>query len=428
MALCVGGRCLGTWLSLEGPRTGVVVLIEKIDSGGGSEPTLVEFAVAVSEGGVPTHIVVSSSKWVQRFLLRWRLSRASRRGARLTVSSMGRLVDSRAARSVALKYLRGPSRLRFTAFRFLLGFDRTRTRRFLRSASVILTSQTISTRGIEEVTRLSGARFVLNHNGSPEDFLWKWVRRPGPLTAADFTEYERYLNAFSSIAFQSDAHMEEFVALHPDNASVKGVVWPSCNEQKILAGVRSRSPFNEGSFNLLCVAKFQSAKGQLELVHAFGSLAQEFPDVNMTFLGGESSERGYRDHCIRVAQSLGLSGRVFFEGYRRDVAAYLAHCDAMVLPSSCEGVSRAVREASFLGRPIVCSRLSGLEGFLGPSGALYFEDRTAAGLHNTLRHALLNPQALRLAGEVARSAYLEKASFDKFAASARGFLLTQISR
>ena len=55
----------------------------------------------------------------------------------------------------------------------------------------------------------------------------------------------------------------------------------------------------------------------------------------------------------------GLAGRVWFMGYRSDVADFYAMADVFVFPSFREGLSVSVMEAMASGKPIICSRIRG---------------------------------------------------------------------
>lgn len=78
------------------------------------------------------------------------------------------------------------------------------------------------------------------------------------------------------------------------------------------------------------------------------------------------------------AQELGLAGRVVWVGEvtHERVAAYLAACDCLVLPSLREGEPNAVLEALAAGRPVAASRVGGVpslvsdgrQGFLAAPG------------------------------------------------------------
>ena len=67
---------------------------------------------------------------------------------------------------------------------------------------------------------------------------------------------------------------------------------------------------------------------------------------------------------------LGLTERVRFAGFRRDVPEILAASDLCVLASRWEGMPNALLEAMAAGKPVVATRVEGVEQALGPGAAL----------------------------------------------------------
>ncbi|MGB9802180.1 MAG: glycosyltransferase [Desulfofundulus sp.] len=76
------------------------------------------------------------------------------------------------------------------------------------------------------------------------------------------------------------------------------------------------------------------------------------------------------------SRALGLEGRLFFTGERRDIPQILSLMDVFVLPSTTEGLPLTILEAMAAGKPVIASRVGGLPevvvdgetGFLVPPG------------------------------------------------------------
>jgi len=68
----------------------------------------------------------------------------------------------------------------------------------------------------------------------------------------------------------------------------------------------------------------------------------------------------------------GLGERVRFHGFRRDIYDWLAHVDALLMPSLHEGLPYTLLEAMSLGTPVIASRVGGLAEVLseGETGLL----------------------------------------------------------
>lgn len=111
----------------------------------------------------------------------------------------------------------------------------------------------------------------------------------------------------------------------------------------------------EDWFNLVVVGRLDTVKGHHLAVKAVaaGDLSA---DVHLHIVGV-----GPRESELRaLAESLGIAPRVHMLGFRRNVYDYIAHCQALLMPSLHEGLPYALLEAMALGIPIIASRVGGL--------------------------------------------------------------------
>jgi len=68
-----------------------------------------------------------------------------------------------------------------------------------------------------------------------------------------------------------------------------------------------------------------------------------------------------------LARQRGIGPRVYFVGWREDVAAILKASDVLVLPSAWEGMPNVVLEAMAARRPVVATDVEGVRELLGPA-------------------------------------------------------------
>jgi len=109
---------------------------------------------------------------------------------------------------------------------------------------------------------------------------------------------------------------------------------------------------------LLEIGRLCDVKGQRALIAALPRLART--DVTLLFAGEDIESGGaYRSSLEREATELGVADRVRFLGRREDVPALLAAADALVLPSSIEGLPLVVLEAMAARRPVVATAVGG---------------------------------------------------------------------
>jgi glycosyltransferase involved in cell wall biosynthesis len=76
----------------------------------------------------------------------------------------------------------------------------------------------------------------------------------------------------------------------------------------------------------------------------------------------------------RLAQALGVAGRVLFLGYRRDVPLLMRAADVFVFPSRYEACSLVLLEALASGLPVVAARTTGGTELLTPECSVLIDD------------------------------------------------------
>lgn len=86
-----------------------------------------------------------------------------------------------------------------------------------------------------------------------------------------------------------------------------------------------------------------------------------------------------------LARSLGVQDRVSFLGFRDNVYDYIAHADALLMPSLHEGLPYTILEAMALRTPILASRVGGLtEVLVNEKTALLFEPASDTAIADAL--------------------------------------------
>ncbi|MCK4304055.1 MAG: glycosyltransferase family 4 protein [Candidatus Eisenbacteria sp.] len=135
--------------------------------------------------------------------------------------------------------------------------------------------------------------------------------------------------------------------------------------------VRDRRPrpdaLEPGLFHVGIVGRVSKVKGIPFALQAMAST--EVPDrVCLDIIGSGP----LLEHHRKEAELLGLGNRVRFHGFQRNVLDWLAHLDALLMPSLHEGLPYTLLEAMSLGVPIVASRVGGLGEVLqdGETGLL----------------------------------------------------------
>lgn len=112
-----------------------------------------------------------------------------------------------------------------------------------------------------------------------------------------------------------------------------------------------------GVFTIALPGRFHRQKGHAVLLAALKLLAGQAPPVQAFFWGEGPDEAALE----KMAFDLGLAERVRFMGVVNNPIGAMAGMDAIVLPSLWEGMPNAVLEAMAAGKPVVASRIAGMD-------------------------------------------------------------------
>lgn len=126
---------------------------------------------------------------------------------------------------------------------------------------------------------------------------------------------------------------------------------------------------------MVFVGNYIKGKGQDHALEAFARIAEDFPDTELAFFGGDmglEKNRIYRSNLQERARQLGLDGRVVFHGFIEDPRPALADAYLALNFSANESFSMTVLEASGAGLPVIATRCGGPEEIIedGVTGLL----------------------------------------------------------
>lgn len=155
------------------------------------------------------------------------------------------------------------------------------------------------------------------------------------------------------------------------------------------------------AFVLGIVARMQRHRLFDVLLEAFRRTAAEHPNLHLIIVGRGTHQQTVAKDPVR---EMGLSDRVHFTGYVSgdDYVRTIKAFDAKVfmMPGT-DGTCRAVREAMAMGKPAIVNRIGMLPELIEHERTGYVFDGTVEGLHETIRRAVLAPDAVRQMGETA---------------------------
>lgn len=140
---------------------------------------------------------------------------------------------------------------------------------------------------------------------------------------------------------------------------------------------KARYEFGCGERDIVCgiVARLVPAKGHAFLFQAVAALKENLPDLRILVFGQGVLESELR----HMADSLGISSRTRFEGFRNDMHYCVQAFDIGAQPSiDCDTSSFSMKEQMAAGIPVIASDYGGLgeiiddgaEGMLVPAGTV----------------------------------------------------------
>ena len=222
----------------------------------------------------------------------------------------------------------------------------------------------------------------------------------GPVAAMLDRAY-RLLDAVASrIAGATVCYVTEDLRLHRRQADAARL--PRVIPNGVPAMDRRRHPrpaeYREDWLNLAVVGRLEPVKAIHVAIEALS--VQGMPlDIHLHVIGAGPCERELKARSAAV----GVAARVHFHGFRRDAHDFIAHCDALLMPSLHEGLPYTLLEAMALGTPVIASRVGGLAETIqdGVTGLLV-APADAPALAGAIRRLIADPSLRARLGDAAQ--------------------------
>jgi len=162
--------------------------------------------------------------------------------------------------------------------------------------------------------------------------------------------------------------------------------------------------------NIGLIGRLDRQKGHGILIRALKIVIPQEPDIKVYFFGEGPAESNIK-HMVEHA---GLSKQVSFMGTKENITACISLMDIIVLPSLWEGLPNVLLEAMAEARPVVASRIEGVDEVVvnGETGIL-FEPGDAQALSEALFKLIRDKKCAEEMGRAGRARVHEKFSIDK---------------
>lgn len=127
-------------------------------------------------------------------------------------------------------------------------------------------------------------------------------------------------------------------------------------------------------------------------------VSEEIKDAFFVIVGD-----GYlRKELEKKAQSLGISKRVFFLGFREALDIIYPDLDCFVLSSLNEGLPASIIEAQASGLPVVATRVGGVSDLVSPECGILVPPKDPKALAEGIKNVILNKEMAKKMGEKGR--------------------------
>ena len=142
--------------------------------------------------------------------------------------------------------------------------------------------------------------------------------------------------------------------------------WPAENISTLPIGVEAanlaiHNPLHERQWEsrypvLLSVAGFVPEKNHAALVDIFCEIKSQYQNAALVLIGEGKLQQQILEKC----KVIGIADDVWFAGKRNDVAAFMQHCSALLMPSLIEGLPGVILEAFANDLPVVAYNVGGI--------------------------------------------------------------------
>jgi len=243
------------------------------------------------------------------------------------------------------------------------------------------------------------ANFVIAERDLPR---YKWLLKPKRY--AHHLLYRlasRLVNGFIAVSDEVKEAMVEIIGPIQDKITVirNGVDVKRYGQPVDKARVQSQLGLGDNARLIAVVGTLGEPKGHRYLVEAMATVAPQYPDVHVLFVG----DGHLKEELQAQVENLNLGQQIHFLGNRHDVPDLLAASELFVLPSLWEGLSMALLEAMAAGKPIVATAVSGTTQVMIPGETgLVVSPGESQALAEAIIQLLADPAQAQMMGQAAK--------------------------
>ncbi len=268
---------------------------------------------------------------------------------------------------------------------------------------------------IKKDLKSKNCNIILNHAGSVTAFSQYFMDYESSDEKNVLEAYLEYIKSYDYVLFQSESQANELDNLLATSDTRTVLVRPSVSEKDInLCLEKDKIVLDRSKFNITVVGSVQKRKGQDLLIEIANILSNEPVDFVINVVGNVL-EHDFYESIKRLVADNDLSDRVIFHGFQSDYLTYMNNSDIILQVSKEEGVSRILREAMALAKPIVSFRLDGTADLLSENvDCLLAEPGSVKDISDKLVALIRSPELSISLGRNAKLNFDEKYGYRQY--------------
>jgi len=257
-------------------------------------------------------------------------------------------------------------------------------------------------------SQLAGVHFSLStiHN-SISDYPVSSFKKRIYITAEKLTARKA-----AKIVTVSDYLRNELINEYGISSDKIITIYPALDESALQVteerfATRKNLGVNDSELLISQMGRMTPQKGFRYFIEAADLLSKKHDNLKWLFVGDGPLRRELENSCRKK----GISERCIFTGFREDVGNLISASDIFVSSSLSEGFPITVIEASYMGKPVVATRVSGVPEFIedGVNGILV-KPQNSESLALAIERLIVNSSLRGELGNAAKQSVSEKFS------------------
>ncbi len=160
---------------------------------------------------------------------------------------------------------------------------------------------------------------------------------------------KNFYHKIDHVVNQSNDMRNDLIALYPQLYQNSSVIYNPISKQiDDYSKNNDLTQITKENY-LLCVGRLEKVKAFHKAIEAFAGISNKFPNLRLKIVGQGSLEQKLK----KTAVNFGVSNKVDFEGFQKNIIPYYLYAKATVLTSLYEGYPNVLVESIAMNTPVV---------------------------------------------------------------------------